>query len=208
MTTTAIRHEQEIDTQLAQAYNTIQRLYGRRAMQRESLMYAAGCRKRHSTRTKFEWTNYRDYERVTFDEAHERVTAMIADNPGYSDYTANPLNPSSYIRHAQDTLDKLDEIEVELNEAISDYERLESAYTGWSRFFLVTSSRGHIHSSMSCSTCRPTTTYGWLPELSGLTEAEAVNDHGPALCSVCFPSAPVEWVGGWITQAQAERRSA
>ena len=42
--------------------------------------------------------------------------------------------------------------------------KLQEAYTGWSRFFLVTSSTGHVHSSTSCSTCRPTTTYGWLPE--------------------------------------------
>jgi len=63
----------------------------------------------------------------------------------------------------------------------------------WSRFFLVTSSDGRIHSSRSCSTCRPTTEYGWLPRLSGRTEAEAVNEHGPLLCSVCFPTAPVEW---------------
>jgi len=84
---------------------------------------------------------------------------------------------------------------------------LEAAYTGWSRFFLVTSSSGHIHSSMHCTTCRPTTTYGWLPELSGETEAEAVKAHGPSLCSVCFPGAPVDMCGPKITKAQAERKA-
>lgn len=78
----------------------------------------------------------------------------------------------------------------------------------WSRFFLVTSSAGHIHSSMSCSTCRPTTRYGWLPELSGKTEAEAVEAHGPALCSICFASAPVEFIGGKITKAVAAKAAA
>jgi hypothetical protein len=67
---------------------------------------------------------------------------------------------------------------------------------GWTRFFLVTSSDGHIHNSTSCSTCRPSTTYSWLPELSGLTEADAVTARGMILCSVCFPSAPVEWTVG------------
>jgi hypothetical protein len=66
----------------------------------------------------------------------------------------------------------------------------------WSRFFLVTSSDGHIHSSMFCSTCRAGTEFGWLPELSGKTEAEAVKAHGPLLCTVCYPSAPVEWTKG------------
>jgi hypothetical protein len=67
----------------------------------------------------------------------------------------------------------------------------------WSRFFLVTSSNdGHVHSSMSCPTCRVDTEFGWLPELSGKTEAEAVKAHGPLLCTVCYPSAPVEWTIG------------
>lgn len=66
----------------------------------------------------------------------------------------------------------------------------------WSRFFLATSSNGHIHSSIRCRTCTATTEYRWLPELSDETEADAVAAHGPLLCSVCFPSAPVEWTIG------------
>jgi hypothetical protein len=61
---------------------------------------------------------------------------------------------------------------------------------------------------MHCSSCRPTTTYGWLPDLSGKTENEAVAAHGPALCSVCFPTAPVEHVGGKITPSQAAKKAA
>ena len=63
----------------------------------------------------------------------------------------------------------------------------------WSRFFLVSNSGGHIHSSMHCSTCYPTTRYAWLPELSGQSEPEAVAAHGAILCTVCYPTAPVEW---------------
>lgn len=61
-------------------------------------------------------------------------------------------------------------------------------YTGWNRFFLVE----HIHSSQHCSSFRPTTRVGWLPNVSGLTEAEAVKEHGATLCTICFPSAPTE----------------
>lgn len=70
----------------------------------------------------------------------------------------------------------------------------EQLYTGWSRFFLVQD--GHIHSSRACHTLRWTTRIGWLPDLSGLTEADAVAAHGPLLCTVCFPMAPVEWTVG------------
>ena len=77
---------------------------------------------------------------------------------------------------------------------------------GWSRFFLVQG--GHIHSSMSCSTCNngeSLTQFGWLPALSGLTEAEAVAEHGAILCTVCFPSAPVEWTNGRELEAEAKK---
>ena len=59
---------------------------------------------------------------------------------------------------------------------------------------------GHIHSTMACSTCRPTTVFAWLPELSGLSEKDAVEAYGPLLCSVCFPSAPVEWTVGTVSE--------
>jgi len=82
----------------------------------------------------------------------------------------------------------------------------EACYTGWSRFFLVTNSGGHIHRDQSCTTCFPTTQYGWLYELSGLTEAEAVEEYGEILCSICYPSAPVEWTNG-VNKKDAERKA-
>ncbi|MEV6680686.1 hypothetical protein AB0N09_28050 [Streptomyces erythrochromogenes] len=67
---------------------------------------------------------------------------------------------------------------------------------GWSRFFLVRGRGGHIHSSRRCQTCHLTTDIGWLPDMSGRTEADAVAEHGPWLCTVCYPSAPLEWTVG------------
>lgn len=78
-------------------------------------------------------------------------------------------------------------------EAINALEEVWSAHP-WSRFFLVPD--GHIHASRSCSTLRPTTVLGWLPALSGLSDADAVSAHGPLLCSRCFPDAPVAWTLG------------
>jgi hypothetical protein len=93
---------------------------------------------------------------------------------------------------------------------IQDLDRVWLENGRWSRFFLVTNTNGHIHSSMDCHTCFPSTTYAWLTGLSGLTEAEAVAEHGEILCSVCFPSAPVEWTTGVskATQAAKDERAA
>jgi len=77
----------------------------------------------------------------------------------------------------------------------------------WPRFFLVVSSVGHIHSHMGCSSCHMTTRFAWLPDLSGLDEAAAVAAHGAKLCTVCFPSAPVEFTNYFDAKAAAAKAS-
>jgi hypothetical protein len=78
-------------------------------------------------------------------------------------------------------------------------------FTGWSRFFIVNNNGGHIHSTMGCTTCFPTTSFGWLPNLSGMAEADAVAEWGGILCSVCFPSAPSAWTDGVNKKTAAEK---
>ena len=67
---------------------------------------------------------------------------------------------------------------------------------GWTRFYLVASSNGHIHSSTACHTCnkgKNPTQFALVPSLSGTSVEDAVAKLGHALCSVCFPEAPVEY---------------
>lgn len=110
---------------------------------------------------------------------------------------------------ATECLERRAEYVESLGRLADEIEVLQDAYTGWSRFFLVTSSPGHIHRSMSCSTCRPTTRYGWLPAVSGANEAEAVAEYGPTLCTVCYPSAPTEYtIGKKISAAKAAKLAA
>lgn len=66
----------------------------------------------------------------------------------------------------------------------------------WSRYWLVVSSSGHIHRSCDCSTCnngKEPTSFVLKPSLSGSTDADAVAALGAALCSHCFPDAPVHY---------------
>jgi hypothetical protein len=95
-----------------------------------------------------------------------------------------------------------------LNTAKNIQAHQASRYEGWSRFFLCTNTGGHIHSSTSCTTCTITTQFAWITELSGKTEAEAVNQLGEILCTVCFPSAPAEWTNGISNEAKANRAAA
>ena len=98
---------------------------------------------------------------------------------------------SEWVKQA---LAKSEEKEAELAAVKKEIAELDAIYRQhlWSRFFLVQ----HIHSSMHCHTCYDSTQFGWLPKLSGLTEADAVEQEGEILCTVCFPSAPSEWTQG------------
>uniref|UniRef100_A0A5Q5BT35 Uncharacterized protein n=2 Tax=unclassified Mycobacterium TaxID=2642494 RepID=A0A5Q5BT35_MYCSS len=75
--------------------------------------------------------------------------------------------------------------------AIEELEQVWRDNGRWSRFFMVPG--GHIHRSTACHSLHISTQISWLPELSGESEAEAVNTYGTVLCTHCFPSAPVEW---------------
>lgn len=59
---------------------------------------------------------------------------------------------------------------------------------GWTRAYATD---GHIHRSCSCHTLYATTRIGWLPEQSGLDEAEIVRLAGATACTICYPTAPV-----------------
>ena len=62
----------------------------------------------------------------------------------------------------------------------------------WTRAFLVVNNNGHVHSSLNCSTCFPTTRYQWLIQYSNDDENTIVEDAGQDACTICYPSAPAE----------------
>lgn len=107
---------------------------------------------------------------------------------------------------AKEAIERLAKARLRLAEIKEEIRPLQATYEAhrWSRFFLVQ----HIHSSMTCSTCYPDTQYSWLPSLSGLTEADAVEQEGEILCTICFPSAPSAWkdgIGKRTLEARAQR---
>lgn len=99
-----------------------------------------------------------------------------------------------YVKEDADKLEgaylALDDANIAVAQCWDEYYRRP-----WSRYWLVTSSDGHIHASTECSTCNKghePTGFALVPYLSGKTAKDAVADLGSALCSVCFPDAPVE----------------
>jgi len=88
---------------------------------------------------------------------------------------------------------KLEELLERYSIVFASVQILNKKYTGWSRAFLVKNSNGHIHASMNCGTCFPTTQYIWLTDLSGQDRLEIAGLAGEKACSVCYPDAPSEY---------------
>jgi hypothetical protein len=175
------RHEVMIDTEIAAAYGVVTE----KARRVDSVASQIRHLLPNSMRT-------RDSAYMVIDgkievASVERLRTM---------FDAGEIGPKAGYNHGfyADEFVKYDERKVELDAAQADYREKNSQYEGWSRFFLVPA--GHIHSSLSCSTCNKegkSTNFGWLPDLSGLAESDAVKEHGAILCTVCYPSAPVEY---------------
>jgi hypothetical protein len=121
-----------------------------------------------------------------------------------------PAKPWRSADSVHTAVERYDDAMADLYEIRREQAPLVAEWTrrgGWSRFFEVDANNGHIHSSMTCQTCNRNgklTRFGWHPELSGLTEADAVEALGPKLCTVCFPSAPLEWTFGTPKPAACE----
>jgi hypothetical protein len=183
--TTLHEHAVEVDTRIAELYRTWEVAQGRVASAADHLMYAAGFRSPYS-RHDMSWRN-RAGERVSLEDA----IAYLTDKG--NEYMI------TYGKTGNEILAELTNARAVSDDAQQAYYEASLDYDGWSRFFMVPG--GHIHSSMNCSTCNKgshRTAFGWLPELSGLSEAEAVAANGPVLCTICYPSAPVEWTEGQL----------
>lgn len=178
-------YESAIDTRLAGLYEQQSKLANDFDNAAHSAKSEAGA--------KFYYKGKQRVTDMTLAEAEQKLAEIIQENLGGSEYT----RVGSYsLGQVRNTVERLRDLRVSLAAVRAEKERVEDLYTGWSRFFIVNNKGGHIHSSMSCHSCRVTTRFGWLPDMSGLTEADAVAAHGPHLCSFCFPTAPVEWTLG------------
>ena len=186
MTPTEITHSKavEIDTQLADLWSAKSALHAKLDSAKISLAHKLGIRPQYVTRNRRE-------VKETLAELVEMGEARLPSLEGNYQH-----------RDLQDNLARIVEIKEALKANQAEALPLETLYdeNQWSRFFLVNNNGGHIHSSMSCHSCNLRTQFGWLPQLSGLTEKDAVEAHGTILCTHCYPTAPVEWTLG-ITKA-------
>ena len=174
----------DTDTARAELDATYAKLDNRMTAATNDVRRLAGAKRRQVTRTIERWD-------MTVAEAMDNVTAKL-ESGTYPAYDAPRAQRSvDAVNRYRSEMDANRDAAAELDQVWADNGR-------WSRFFLVQASNGHIHTDISAHRCSRTNTtaHAWLPELSGLTESDAVAAYGPLLCSVCFPEAPVEWTLG------------
>lgn len=175
-----MRHEVEVDTALAELWQEDEKLRNYQDSRRFSLASHVGIRPHYVGKIR------------TVNETTEELIALAqarVDDPETMAWKR------SEIQRTLDTIKADNERIAAIKDAVAPL-NAEYVAQNWNRFFLVQNNNGHIHSSMQCSSCNWRTRFAWLPTLSGLTEKDAVDEHGPRLCSICFPSAPVEWTVG------------
>lgn len=123
---------------------------------------------------------------------YKKTLALVPENGDFS-YWDNLIKAQNVkIKTEKSSLAKAQNETIPLTAQYNQCQDEFNRRGGWTRFWIVTNATGHIHSSMSCSTCFPTTQYAWLPDLSGMNDAQVVELAGKMACTNCFPDAPVE----------------
>jgi hypothetical protein len=121
----------------------------------------------------------------------ERANQRIKNHPE----NGNPQWLETYNKDKETYTQRIQEKQKLINEILDEETAYEAEYERrgrWTRAFIVRNGNGHIHKTMNCSTCYPTTSFGWLTDYSGKNEAGVIEDAGEKACTVCYPDAPVE----------------
>jgi hypothetical protein len=140
------------------------------------------------------YAKMREVHRYNRDVDNARRGREWAENRGHTDLSSYDRDIEHYKALATENFKAAVEIMKEARPHNAEFDRRG----GWFRAWLVDNTSGHVHSSMDCSTCYPTTEFVWLPEYSGRTEPELIADARSMACTVCFSSAPVDTRPGLI----------
>ena len=166
----------QIDGQLAQIYRESSRADYRRAICLSDLHVAAGDRRNYG-RGMPQWAM-----------SDETCLHRVLERAEKTDYTGSD---------ARRTLAELAKADARIKELREQARPLNDEFArrgGWPRAFIVTNTDGHVHSSMTCSTCnrgQSDTGFEWMTDYSGATEDEIVAGAGWRACTLCYPDAPV-----------------
>jgi hypothetical protein len=139
----------------------------------------------------------------------ERALQVIYRIENAEDYAKTlPWNSPDHLQVARAEVESTYETILSANAEIRVGDAKFDRRGGWTRYYLVLNSNGHVHSSTHCPSCFPTTQYAWLVEQSGMTPEALVELAGESACTDCFPWAPVNTLRRHSVLEAPERRAA
>lgn len=151
------------------------------AARMNSIHYAANDEYRRRYDSRSGW-------KLADQQAIDKVTAIVADEerPGYKRNEARTALEKYAAAFTARTL---------ADEKVATQELEWNQHGQWPRYAIVPG--GHIHKELGCHTFhydsigRRTTDVRWAYFVSGDTVEDAIEVYGEALCSHCYPNAPV-----------------
>lgn len=126
--------------------------------------------------------------------AYEKLSSVCGSFDWYAKRlpAGNGYDEDSYLSQCARLAQERDQLRAEIAKLQAEAEPFEAEFRSrpWKRYYLVLNSNGHVHRERHCSSCFPSTSYGWLVELADCDEAAMVLEYGEKACSICFPDAP------------------
>lgn len=122
----------------------------------------------------------------------ERMERAAVSNQTYLRRWVEDGSADKELSNCEEDIQQAKDKYSEISKSMEVYENEFRRRGGWNRAFFVANAGGHVHKSMNCSTCYPTTRFQWLTAYSGKDENEIVGDAGQRACTVCYSSAPVD----------------
>lgn len=118
--------------------------------------------------------------------AEKVARALPADTPSQVRMAGYYGNPAT-IGEALAVLDELRAVHAEMTAVAQRGHDEFDRRGGWTRFYKVDNSGGHVHTTTGCRTTYASTAWAWPTQLSGADGAGVVEAAGPLTCLVCFP---------------------
>ncbi|MBM0201776.1 hypothetical protein JNW90_00730 [Micromonospora sp. STR1s_5] len=120
-------------------------------------------------------------------KARPLTPATVDTELYYADFTASGIRAALDNEHLVVDHERFAE---QLCAQLARMAPLEAIYAThrWQRWYAVQG--GHVHTSTACSSCYPTTLWGWHYTLSGADGSTAVAKEGWRICTICVPGAP------------------
>lgn len=152
-----------------------------------------------------------DTELARLQNRIDRVHSVMADVLRKIDLFTTNSHMRHYVTQTPEQLATMrEDLGAQLETFQDEVAPLKAEYTRrpWARYYRVDNSNGHVHTTTACRTTYTSTTFGWLPQVSGFEAEQIVELAGAMTCLVCFPTVREEILAGRPCRLETDNQRA